>query len=184
MVYATNKLGALFTTEKFGQGNFAHPINFAQVHSDSVLADTINWFHFMASFVADSSYKFMTIGNFFDDNITDTLNIGNQFSIASYYLIDDVCVSIDSNLCNISNSIFEKSDFDVTIYPNPSNDYFKNKNYSEKGRFFTIYNMIGCFVSKYFIDAKSESNIDCSKWNAGIYFLKTTTQNYKINVLH
>lgn len=62
---ASNKLGALFTTYQFNSPNFAHPINFAHIYSDSIIKDTLNWYQVKGSFIADSIYQYIAVGIFF-----------------------------------------------------------------------------------------------------------------------
>jgi hypothetical protein len=72
--------------------------NSAQVYTDSIISDTLNWILIKGSFIADSAYSFLMIGNFFSNNIshvcTDTIP-----NIATYTFIDHVCVSLDSLTC-------------------------------------------------------------------------------------
>lgn len=92
---ASNKLGALFTTYQI-PGNVTLPaLNFAQVYTDTVITDTVGWYHFSESFIADSAYKYMTIGNFFDSAHVTTISLKPGASYA-WYLIDDVYVGVDS----------------------------------------------------------------------------------------
>lgn len=83
-------MGAKFTTFAFSapDGDTTLMSNSAHVYSDSLLNDTANWVQIKGSFIADSAYQYVVIGNFFDDFNTDTLNC----SSASYAFIDMICV--------------------------------------------------------------------------------------------
>lgn len=94
---ACDRLGMLFTMQPnewtgipgpdFGFRNFAH------VHSDEILSDTANWTLVSGSFIADSAYRYLVIGNFFDDDHTDTLNMASGPTAGAYYYVDSVSVS-------------------------------------------------------------------------------------------
>lgn len=123
---AVNKLGVLFSTVPYNSINGAPLNNFAHVYTDSIITDTLNWFKINGTFVADSAYNYIIIGNFFDDAHTDTLSIfqiPNYFR--AYYYIDDVCVSTDSNYCAAWTGIKEiPKAKTLTLSPNPNNGNF------------------------------------------------------------
>ena len=91
----TNKQGIRFSTIAYDSVNTAPINNFAHIYSDSIISDTVNWTTISGSFIADSVYAFLTIGNFYDDAYTDTLIPGFQCAAFAVYYIDDVEV-IDS----------------------------------------------------------------------------------------
>jgi len=182
---ATNKLGALFTTYSFTPVNFVTPHNFSQVYTDSIILDTINWFHIRGSFIADSAYQFITIGNFFDDAHTDTLTLPGGFRIGSGYFIDDVCVSMDSSLCYRPTSTFESIvDFKTDVFPNPASQYFYVVEQPAKGAVL-IYDLFGNLVFRSNHSIATELKIDCSTWMDGIYLLEINSSSLrKIQIIH
>lgn len=122
-VLATNKFGALFSTVAYSVTNPAPENNFAHVYSDSIIVDTLNWVQVKGSFVADSAYQYVNIGNFFDNAHTDTLNFGDTLAHSSYYLIENVCVSTDSLICYSTVGVNEiKNESEVSLFPNPFTD--------------------------------------------------------------
>lgn len=102
--------------------------NNCQYKVDTFLVDSVNWTHYQFSFVADSNYNYMALGNFYDDNHTSYLildTIITPTGCCSYFFIDDVCLSTDSNLCynvGFQNPINFSQDL-INVYPNP----FSNK---------------------------------------------------------
>jgi gliding motility-associated-like protein len=95
---ATNKLGVLFSTTAYDNIRPLLPGNFAHVYSQSVISDTANWTTVSGSFIADSAYQYINIGNFFDD--ARTMIIPQQDTIwnrAAYYYIDDVRVFLNKS---------------------------------------------------------------------------------------
>lgn len=86
---ATNNFGVKFATVP----NF--PINnVSQVYSTAVVTDKINWTTVTGSFIADSAYTYICLGNFMTDaNTTMTTSCsGCSFNLHGYYL-DDVEVT-------------------------------------------------------------------------------------------
>ncbi len=122
---ASNKQGILFSTIPYDSIIGPPILNNSNITFDSIVVDTINWIHVKGEFVADSNYKYIIIGNFYDDLLTDTIHFGNDSIFGtnrfSYYFLDDICVSKDSTLCFTEvglNEIFRESN--LLISPNPS----------------------------------------------------------------
>jgi hypothetical protein len=120
---ATNKMGIMFSTIPYDVSHPSPITNNPQVHSDSIITDTLNWTLISGSFIADSAYNYIIIGNFFNDNLTDTIRMANGSLDDAYYFIDDVCVSTDSLTCNATVGINEvKNTDDFVLFPNPFTD--------------------------------------------------------------
>lgn len=128
---AVNNLGVLFSSALYSDSsssvcNSTFMKNFAHVFSLSVITDTLNWTTVSGSFIADSAYQYIIVGNFFDDantTVTPLIDTNVVGWSASYYFIDDVCVSTDSLTCNGTNGIqnfLPQNNFN--IYPNPASD--------------------------------------------------------------
>ena len=117
--FASNKIGAKFTTTAYTATSDQIPINnIAPIHHDTIITDTLNWTLVSGSFISDSAYLYIAIGNFFDDTNTDTLRLGNGIlPIFAYYYIDDVSVTVDNSGVGI-NANNSPTNF-VSIYPNP-----------------------------------------------------------------
>ena len=62
-----------------------------------LLNDTVNWMKIEGSFIATGNEKYITIGNFFPDSLSDIGFFGTPTSWGAYYYIDDVSV-IDMSL--------------------------------------------------------------------------------------
>ena len=170
-----NKLGMLFSTVNYDLTNPPPINNYCQFHSDSIIGDTLNWVHLTGSFVADSTYSFLTIGNFYTDSLTDT--IYHPPNGKAYYFLDDISVTE-----NTFENINEISTEEVKIFPNPANDfvciYFqKNEKYKIE-----IINAQGIIVkmipsSNYILELK----IPIPELPQGVYLIKLSTNNKKIH---
>lgn len=182
---ASNKLGAWFTNSLFNSSDSltSAPIsNLAQIYSDSIITDTVNWTTITGSFVADSTYRYMAIGNFFKNNIVDTVDYNNGL-YASYYYIDDVRLSTDSAF-TVSNNQIENTINSVLIYPNPSDGLVKfvlpqNANKTTV----SVYNVYGQEVYTSYINAKE--SVDLSFLDNGIYsiILTNNSKQYSTKLL-
>jgi len=121
---AMNKLGMLFSTyQKLFQPDQPNN-NYCQFWSDSIVTDTLGWVTLNGSFIADSNYNFLTVGNFFDNAHADTIRYwynGNH-ELCTYYYVDDICVTTDSLGCSFSTGIQDPLNYFCSIGPNPVSD--------------------------------------------------------------
>lgn len=113
---ACNKFGLRFGNTLYSSLNSAPTDNFAHLYSNNVLTDTLNWTTISGTFVADSAYTFVMLGNFFDDANIDTIRMKQIPNWVGYYYLDDVYVGkVEENSVEStsSNELFN-------IYPNPT----------------------------------------------------------------
>lgn len=175
--YSINKIGAKFCTVKPTNvviNNSAH------FYTSTVITDTINWTRVFGSFTADSSYKHLMIGNFFDDANTTAINDGN--GNYGYYFVDDVCLSTDSAYTKNYFTGLEENTHkkEFSVFPNPANkEIFININTSIK-----IFNMVGSEIDFLSETKDNTTYIDCSKWESGLYYVKGKSINQKILINH
>jgi hypothetical protein len=124
---ANNKIGIQFSTVEYSPSNSSPINNFAHVWSDSIITDTLNWSVIKGSFVADSNYSYLSLGNFFDKQFVDSIVYGSNFG--AYYYYDDVCVSTDSTLCYQNVGVNEyMQNLNISVYPNPVVNYLTIEN--------------------------------------------------------
>lgn len=104
--FANDHTGLLFTTSQWLQVDFDPVPGFAQVFGTEVVEDTVGWTVISGSFVADSAYQYVVVGNFFSDEETSwSLMDPNGTGYMAYYYIDDVCVSSDPQYCAIASGL-------------------------------------------------------------------------------
>ena len=99
--------------------------NQAHVNNPEILSDTSGWILVSGSFVADSAYQYLMIGNFFSNALTDTLHFASPESVVVWYprgytLIDDVCVSAYLNGCDLGTGLDPQRIDRSWVYPNPA----------------------------------------------------------------
>jgi hypothetical protein len=127
---ASNHMGMLFTTYDrhwyYGDA-FPAPINFAHIEHSQILTDTVGWTLVSGSFVADSAYTFLMLGNFFSNALTDTVHFADPDTVFpwydnSYTLIDAVCVSTNPLGCEREQGLGDAEEPWPVVYPNPATD--------------------------------------------------------------
>jgi hypothetical protein len=171
--YGVNKIGALFTNVFLGD-SVIDPVpyvnNQAQVYTNTIVTDTSNWTLISGSFEADSAYKYIVIGLFFDDAHCDTFAT-DTMNFWPYYYLEDICVSPDSMECKTTTRVqnIVRDDY-IAIYPNPVTDLL-NVQVAINSTQLSIYNSLGEVLVTTRAH-KGNNTIDVSKVPNGIYFLR------------
>lgn len=178
----SNNIGLRLSTNTYNPSNPAPIDNFTHLRSTSIITDTVNWVRISGSIVADSAYNYLMLGNFYDDANTDTLtqNCATCLNLGSYYLVDDICVSTDSTLCNggidslpcnSSVSVWEHELTEaVLIIPNPATDQIQVRLNSTATRQLSIYDITGRIIWRKAIKAQS-LKLQVADWPRGHYVL-------------
>lgn len=189
MKYAINKLGVLFATKSYEIPDYINyciqpndttifPQNNSQVYTNNIIGDTAFWTEVSGSIIADSSYEYIVIGNFFINSLIDDSIINPlSYNIAACYYIDDVYVGIDTTDAISEMYLNEKK---VNIYPNPSSGiiYFSiNDNYNSCE--ILIYNIIGKLIYQNTFNI-SENKLNLEGVNSGLYFIKFYFNNKSV----
>ncbi|HLG35281.1 MAG TPA: T9SS type A sorting domain-containing protein [Bacteroidia bacterium] len=180
-----NKIGVKFSTTSFSTTNPVPINNYAHVYTDSIISDTMNWTTIRGSFIADSSYQYIMLGNFFDDAQTDTVSTPN--GVKSYFFIDAICVSTDSLYCATGiptevptgEFLVERN---INIFPNPCSAILSVELKEKDESLLTISTITGQKVFTQNFTGKIV--INTSTLPGGIYFIslqsKKQITNYKI----
>ncbi|MCA1764460.1 MAG: T9SS type A sorting domain-containing protein [Flavobacteriales bacterium] len=119
---ASNNIGVLFMTENFLNTEELGPTpNYSTFNRTDLITDTVNWVNVSYQFTADSAYQYLAFGNFFEDNMTDTLRIGGEpdGNVTSYYYFDDFCLSASPDECDFVNSTINLNHSAAKMWPNP-----------------------------------------------------------------
>lgn len=148
--YAIKQLDVCFTNDSlFDSTVFAITSVVPQIQNNSFITDTMNWVKISGTFTANGGEKFLTIGNFQPDSLTDTLAVVNNpanYYNGAYYYIDDVSLTLDSTAD--VNEITRN--YNYMVSPNPANERFKVsrsdiRNIQDE---FVLYTTIGAAVLK------------------------------------
>lgn len=174
---ACNNLSARFSNYAYSQTNPQLVNNFAHIVDTTIINDTINWVKISGSFIADSAYQYLSIGNFFDDVHTAYSIIGSALANDAYYYLDDVRLSTDSSFVN---TIYKVSEINfVKIIPNPARDWITVSGYMLNE--VTLYDVLGNLCYKAAGLHVSALNINTSGFSDGIYLVKVKSANQYIN---
>ena len=128
---ANDKVGMRFSTMAIPPWNVGDPYpvppNHAHILYPQILADTVGWTLVSGSFVADSAYQYVMIGQFFTNALTDTLHFADPNSVFLWYprgytLVDAVCVSASPEGCDLGQGVGEGLAIGSVLFPNPAQE--------------------------------------------------------------
>lgn len=169
----SNNFGFLFLKKSYSLSNPYISNNFAHVNHPAVVYDSIGWVKISGSFVADSNYTHLAIGNFYDNSNTNAVDCFMLSSVA-YYYVDKVCVSIDSTECNAQTvtGIYNSNDKEAfSLYPNPAIGKlfikYKAKKEVDELKITDIYGRTVMVQS-----AHKQKEVDVSELPSGVYFVE------------
>ncbi|MBL0050639.1 MAG: T9SS type A sorting domain-containing protein [Bacteroidetes bacterium] len=171
-ITASNKIGVRLSTNEIISFDTIDINNTSQLYTNTIITDSANWFLLSWNFIADSNYKYIAIGNFFDDANTDTINfsidtIGFYWeSGIAYYFIDSLNLKCISTIC-ITGNLENLNNDDISNVVNNENLIIS----SNKSSIFyvDIFNAVGQhLMSK---QASNTISIDLSSYKTGVYFV-------------
>jgi len=174
--WATNHFGFKFSTVQYNYLTNPAPVNnFAHYYSPVIVTDSIGWTKISGSFIADSNYQYVILGNFYD-SISTNFIAGWYTPDAAYYLIDDVCVSTDSLTCNQTVGINAvKNEEDLILFPNPFSDKINISLKRNEVVEFTLFDMAS---RKIFNQSFTNSiSINTEQLSKGIYLYEVRNKN-------
>lgn len=178
---ATNNIGALFSTTPYTWDNPPARNNFSHINYTNIITDSISWTTVFGSFVADSAYQYLIIGNFYNDLNTDTLIMGvDSNCYYGYYYLDDVCVSTDSAytynyITNVEETLRKNN---VFVFPNPFDEFIRMMNNSDEPLVsLIIYDQYGRAVYKQAEPVNDFTKIETSYLHSGMYVLSVKYKN-------
>jgi len=180
----SNKIGVMLSTMPYNNTNQYQTKNYSQIYDTTIIIDKTNWTEIHGSFIADSTYKYIIIGNFFDDSHTDVIKF-NALNCLTYYYIDEICLSKDSLICNsfpntCGNGISSNEKSKISIFPNPIVDQITIELPTNQKSSIKIYNSIGQLVFRANFSEKN-INIDLSSFPEGMYMLQAEQNNWVFN---
>lgn len=174
---ASNNIGLKFTTAEYNTQTSLIANNQPTIFNSAILSDTTYWHQIKGEFIADSAYRFVVLGNFFDNAHT---NFEQEFLFerTSYYYIEDLRVSTDSAYAwePLRVSELKTSDFKIfnsILY----NDLIIQNPLRETGKIF-IYDSLGksILITQIESDQKSIS-LNLNHIPHGVYFAVFSNEN-------
>ena len=173
---ATNNFGLRFSSQFFTETNPAPISNLSHFHFDSIVTDKNGWTKISGSFVADSSYAFLMVGNFYDDAHTDTL----QCASVAYYYVDDVCVTTDSLYNEHWSSVVSPGTaVPLDIYPLPADRELIVES-PEVGAILTIVDVVGRQVHRDVLNG-AVKRVNVAHLKSGAYLATIKHKNRNIS---
>jgi hypothetical protein len=167
---ANNKIGMRLTTVPYSLVNVPAINNYAQVYSDSIIIDSVNWTSLKWNYIADSSYSYIYIGNFFDDAHTDTMNL-SQAPNYFYYFIDSITIACTDPAC-VTN-ISEKADMNSYLNFDFRSSILVIDPGQGEGGVYYITSTSGELVTKKQVNEKTQLSLQSI--NTGIYIITLVT---------
>lgn len=118
--WSVNGVGIRFAMNSyFENNNFPSP-NQAAIHLTAAPLDTVRWTTVSGMYVPDSAYRYIVLGNFFDDGLITPVQFNPNGNInRAFAFIDDICVSHYPDDCGIETNLHERSRTHFYTSPNP-----------------------------------------------------------------
>lgn len=170
-MYATKAPNVLFSVNRPNSRMYLTIRDTPQIDYSSygILNEKNNWVTLTKTFVADSAYKYLTIGNFSLSSVTDT-QVCSYHSVQdsfSYYYIDSVAVE------RTAPSLVELGTTNQPmLYPNPAKDVatlYLNSPLDDQYEM-SIYNIQGALVYQSGPIITHETELNLSSLSSGLYF--------------
>jgi len=175
LTYASNRIGAHFGFENYEWLDNPMPIpNFAQVYTNEIITDTINWIEISGEFLADQAYTHMALGVFFDFDSLEIIQVSSESSLGSYYFVDEVCLNKAGEVCNVVQSI-QNIENDFQFYPNPVKSEFKLK--SSLSAEFRLLNSKGNECLSGSVSQNELLEVNVNHLAQGIYYLVVQSES-------
>lgn len=171
--YGSNKFGMLLTTSEMAYVGYLQTLalpNHAQVFSSPVISDTANWTLVSGSFVADSAYHYLVLGNHFENDQT-TVEVIGPGNDQAYILVDAVCLSSNPLGCPLATSSIEGIDDNVFVGPVPAQNELRiSWSVSGHTRLFVL-DAIGRLQTEVNVLNRREFVLQVNGWADGVYHL-------------
>jgi len=151
-------------------------LNFTpQINDTNIVSDTVNWTEIYGEYIAHGGERYIIIGNFFPDSLTDTIHYNGGGSIGyAYYFVDDVnvhCCTCDSTT-SLHTGVAEIKEDEINIYPNPAKSVLTLVTGHTKPKQINITNTLGQQI----ITLLNPETIDITDLPNGIYFAEIKTE--------
>lgn len=157
--YATNNMGVVLSEEAISNfSNISMLTNTPSINWDIIVSDTSNWVKLSGIYLANGNEEYITIGNFYYNEQTDTFRLNENDEKISYYYIDDVSV-VECELQIKIPDVF-------TPNGDEFNPYFKIE-YLPKNSNLTIYNRWGKQVYQ---SNNYQNDWDGENHSSGVYY--------------
>jgi hypothetical protein len=178
MMFASDRMGLLFSTTYFFQADLDPVPGYAHVYSDSVVEDTLGWTVISGSFVADSAYQCVVVGNFFTDEETawTLLDPGGVWNYA-YYYVDDVCVSPDPLYCSLLNGLHDTDVEPFRVWYDGQGLLHAAGLLSTRVRRVQVFDAVGRMIATDHVEGRESWSMSITSLTPGIYVVVAEHSN-------
>jgi hypothetical protein len=175
--YACNNMGLLFSTGYFFQFDLEPAPGYAHVRTEQVLEDSLNWTLISGSFVADSAYRYVVVGNFFNDEETDATvaNPDGYWNLA-YYYVDEVCVSPDPLYCKLLSGVVDAPSEPFRVWQGEGGALQVVGLQGSDVEVLQVLDAVGRIVARFKVGDLDALSIDTQAWAQGVYVVLAERQ--------
>jgi hypothetical protein len=184
----SNSIGAYFSADSFFVSNIflglIDVVPQVQNNHNNDLSDTANWTLVSGSFIANGTERYLTIGNFLPDSLSNIIPLDSVcsqpkgYGCAVFLYIDDVSVVLDDD-SGIEESLLANN---IKIFPNPSKDLLRIEMQTNFNGTIKINNALGKEVyNANFQNNISNFTIDTKDFESGLYFISFRNERGELN---
>jgi hypothetical protein len=180
--YAISNIGIYFSVNSFYENHNIELNYIPQIinPNSNFLNDKEKWIEIIGYYTAIGGEKYITVGNFNNNNNTDTLFSGGPY--ASYYYIDDVSVILDTTVGVDEEKNVKREEFKV--YPNPiisGNELNIYLSENKGSSAIEVYNVMSSLI--YLLPVTSKNvKIKTDNFEKGVYFIRLLNNNEYVDV--
>jgi len=180
----TDAIGIYFSnTMVFDQDNYMLlPLKPQISNNTGWILDTLNWVSISGEYYASGGEKYLTIGNFLDDDASKVKELPYCCCPCAYFFIDDVSLTPMSCSSTSTQNISMLSW--LNIYPNPVTDFarIEFQNPLNENCTVNLYNVHGQTVLTVPDIRTGNVEIDCKEIIPGMYFLQISTSKQIVTI--
>jgi hypothetical protein len=184
----SNSIGVYFSADSFFVSSaflgLIDVVPQVQNNPDNDLSDTSNWTLVSGSFIANGTERYLTIGNFLPDSLSNIIPLDsvcsdpNGFGCGVYFYIDDVSLVLDDD-SGTEESLLSNN---FKVFPNPSKDVLKIEMLTNFNGTIQIRDALG----KEIYNANLQNNIsnftiDTKDFESGLYFISFRNERGEVN---
>jgi hypothetical protein len=148
----------------------------------NILTDKMHWVPISGEYTALGGEQYITIGDFYSDSLSHFTYVGGGGSIwwvppykVTYYYVDDVIVSADSNYADSISSVkqLQVESEKWKVFPNPGKGIFTFQSAGiSRQSVVEVYNVMGEKIYSNELSTSSQFSIDLRNEPQGIYLYR------------
>lgn len=185
--YSVDNIGMLFTTQVWSGATGGIP-NSSVLYLDEPLSDTLNWTMAAGTFTPDSAYRYLMLGNFFQDSHLEIMTQDPTAPyLGAYAFVDDVCVSYSQGPCLVGSGLSEGAKGSLIIGPNPFSEVLMVRTPDAKDLVGTVRDLVGRELWSGELAPSSSNEIHAEQWPFGALLMTIYKDGIRLhtqNLIH